>query len=269
MNEAVEQASRGGILTCASLMMGAAATEDAVARARRLPGLKVGLHLVLVEGRPVSPPGTVPDLVDDNGMFRRGMAPAGVRFFFSPGVRRQLAAEIRAQFEAFSRTGLPLDHVNTHKHFHIHPTVAEMILRIGREFGLRALRVPSEPVDVLRRATPEGPRISAPLYTPWIRLLAHRLRRGGVALNDHLFGLAWTGAMTEDRLLRLLAALPPGVSEIYAHPAVRRTELLTRAMPNYRPTDELAALMSAAVRKAISEAGIELTTYTALAGQAA
>jgi hopanoid biosynthesis associated protein HpnK len=267
VNEAVERASREGILTCASLMVTGPAAADAVARARRLPGLKVGLHLVLVEGRPALPPEAVPDLVDRSGAFEPGMARAGIRFFFRPRVRRQLAAEIRAQFEAFRSTGLALDHVNAHKHFHIHPTVSRLVLRIGREFGLRALRVPAEPTVTLRRAASAGERVARPLYEPWIALLARRLRRAGVALNDHLFGLAWTGAMTEDRLLRLLPVLPGGVSELYLHPAARRSDVLTRTMPSYRPTEELAALLSPRVRAAIAERGIELTTYTALAAE--
>ena len=47
VNEAVERAYREGILTSTSLMVGGAAAADAVERARRLPGLKVGLHVVL------------------------------------------------------------------------------------------------------------------------------------------------------------------------------------------------------------------------------
>ena len=55
VNEAVELAHTRGILTAASLMMSGAAVGDAVARARRLPALRVGLHLVLVDGAPVLP----------------------------------------------------------------------------------------------------------------------------------------------------------------------------------------------------------------------
>ena len=71
INEAIEDAHRDGILTTASLMVGASAAQDAIERARRLHSLKVGLHLVLVEGRPVSNPYDVPDLVDDPRSMRR------------------------------------------------------------------------------------------------------------------------------------------------------------------------------------------------------
>ena len=99
VNDAVEQAHREGILTAASLMVSAPAAGDAVARAREMPRLRVGLHLVLVEGRPTLPPSSVPDLVDADGMFRADMTSAAIRMFFLPRVRRQLEAE-NAQLKA-------------------------------------------------------------------------------------------------------------------------------------------------------------------------
>ena len=55
INEAIEQAHTNGILTTTCLMMSGAAVADAAARARRLPELGVGLHVVAVCGRPVLP----------------------------------------------------------------------------------------------------------------------------------------------------------------------------------------------------------------------
>src|SRR5262249_30423539 len=166
VNQAVEAGHRDGVLTRASLMGGGPATDDAVARARALPTLRVGLHVVLVDGRPVLPPDAVPGLVGSDGRFLDDMARAGVNFFFRPAVRRQLAAEIRAQFERFAATGLPLDHANAHRHFHLHPTVAGLIARIGRDFGLAAVRLPREPAAVLRRAQPARPPPPPPPPTP-------------------------------------------------------------------------------------------------------
>ena len=265
INEAVEAAHRDGVLTCASLMVGAPAAADAVARARRLSGLSVGLHLVLVEGQPTAPPGAIAALVDDSGVFDGRMVRAGFRFFFLPHVRRQLAAEIRAQFEAFRATGLMLDHVNAHKHMHLHPTVAALIVSIGREYGLAAMRVPAEPAAPLRRAgavSSLAERIGAGLLALWVGLLRRRLNRAGIIVNDHLFGIAWSGAMTETRVLSLLSHIPDdGVSEIYFHPASIRSGALVFVMPEYRHVEEFAALMSGAVRRRIVEANIDLISY--------
>src|ERR1700759_2502457 len=139
VNDAVAWAHRDGILDQASVMVAAPAVEDAVRRARAVPSLRVGLHLVVIEGPAVSPPSEIPDLVDPSGQFPSDQARLGFRYFFRPSVRRQLAREIRAQFAAFAATGLTLDHANAHKHMHLHPTVGAMMLRIGREHGLNRI----------------------------------------------------------------------------------------------------------------------------------
>jgi len=82
-------------------MVAGAAAADAVARARRLPSLRVGLHLVLVDGLPLLPPERIPDLVDARARLRSDVTTAGVGMFRRPRVRRQLAAEIEAQFCAY------------------------------------------------------------------------------------------------------------------------------------------------------------------------
>jgi hopanoid biosynthesis associated protein HpnK len=258
----VETASRDGILTSASLMVGGSASADAVARARRLPALKVGLHIVLVEGLALSPPARVPALVHADGRFRDNMALAAVRIFADPQARRQLAAEITAQFEAYAATGLPLDHVDCHKHFHLHPTIARSVIAIGRRFGMKALRVPAEPAGVLRRIEPLAASPLGWLTGAYANLLRHRVRHNGLRAPDRVFGLAWSGAMHEARLRGLVAQVPEGVSEIYLHPAT--SNAFAGAVAGYRYTDELAALTAPSVRAAVADRGIVLKGYSGL-----
>ena len=253
VNEAVERAHREGILDQASLMVAGPAAEDAVRRARTLPSLRVGLHLVVVEGPAVSPFSEIPGLVDESGQFASDQARLGFRYFFRPDVRRQLAWEIRAQFAAFAATGLTLDHANAHKHMHLHPTVGRMMIEIGREFGLRAVRVPTEPPSVLGLAgTPAG--VGARALYAWTRLLRRQVRTAGMIANDHCFGLAWSGHMTRERVHHLLAVLPDGLSEIYFHPAVERDAVLARLMPDYQHVAEFEALLDRGLRDQLREA---------------
>ena len=256
VNRAVEHAAREGVLTTASLMVGAPAAADAVCRARDLADLSVGLHLVLADGWSVLPPRRIPTLVDAHGRFGNNMVRDGVRFFALPAVRRQLEAEIRAQFQAFADTGLPLDHVNAHKHFHLHPTLLEMLLRIGSEFGVPAVRLPREPTWVARRAAGAiaGPAVAA-LLSPWLALMRRRLRAAGLAHNDYVFGMSDSGSMDEARLLEILGRLPDGVTEIYLHPAVESGASIAKSMGAYRHADELAALTSPRVHAAVAACG--------------
>ncbi len=108
---------------------------------------------------------------------RADMARVGLDLARKPAARRQLAAEITAQFEAYRATGLPLDHVNAHKHFHVHPLIAGAVLRIGRDYGMRAIRVPREPRQLLRRAEASARPRPALDIAPWSALLAVRARQ--------------------------------------------------------------------------------------------
>jgi predicted glycoside hydrolase/deacetylase ChbG (UPF0249 family) len=215
VNEAVQLANQRGILTAASLMVGAPASADAVRRARELPRLRVGLHLVLVDGAPLLPASAVPQLVDRGGRFGSRMAVDGARYFLSIKARRQLEAEIRAQFRAFAATGLTLDHVNAHKHFHLHPTLLTLMLRVGRDFGMRVVRYPYEPTRLL----------------------------GGVSLSGR----------DEATLIGALRALPPGVTEIYLHPATLSGAAISPSMGADRRAEELAALLSQRVAATLGE----------------
>lgn len=237
VNEAVERGYRDGVLRAASLMVAAPAVADAVERARRLPGLAVGLHLVLTDGPAMLPPARIPDLVEASGQFDDAMVRSSFRFL-RRDVRRQLADEIRAQFDAFAATGLSFDHVNAHKHFYLHPAILSLVLAIGPKFGMRAMRLPNEPgTDFWLR--------------PWVALMRRRMERAGMLHNDHVFGIRRSGRMDESALLEAVRNLPDGISELYLHPAARDEASID--IPGYRRRDELAALLSPRVREAVAE----------------
>ncbi|MDE2333144.1 MAG: hopanoid biosynthesis-associated protein HpnK [Rhodospirillales bacterium] len=226
VNEAVERAHREGVLTAASLMVAGDAAADAIRRAKAMPGLRVGLHLVLVDGPVVVPDGLAPGRVLPNSQ---------VRLAFRQLLRpRALRREVAAQFRAFAASGLVLDHANAHKHMHMHPLVAGSMIAEGRQHGLRAVRVPEEP--------------GSGLWCGWLR---RQVRAAGLAAPDAVWGLADTGHMDTSRALAAMGRLRPGLNEIYFHPATERDPLLVRLMPDYDHEGELAALVSPDLRRAL------------------
>ena len=253
VNVAIERGHREGIVTAASLMVAEPAAADAVARARENPSLGVGLHVVVVAGRPLLPPERIPDLVGRDGLFSNELARAGMKYFFRPGIGRQLEAEIRAQFEAFRATGLRLDHVNAQCHYHLHPTVLGLILEMARDYGRPPMRVPAEP---------GGP----PLLAPFLALMKARMRAYGITYNDHVFGFRDTGHMTEERVLRHLAALPAGTTEMYFHAATERWPGIAADLAAYQLEDEFAALVSPRVADAVRASGAERVAFRELTG---
>ncbi len=257
VNEAVEQAHSAGVVTSASLMVRGAAFADAVARARRLPRLSVGLHLVLCDGRPVTTGGQGSLLTDGGGRFVDSPLKAGWRY----GIRRRLLApaieeEIEAQFEAFAATGLRMDHVDGHHHLHMHPVVFPYVVRAASRFGASVIRIVEE--DVAGRLG--GLRVSGEASAAVLRSLASGCRRrlalaSACTTFDRVYGLRETGRLDELSLIQLARRLREKKVELYAHPD-EATEAGRR---------ERDALCSPRVRAAIAEAGYVLVNSRELA----
>jgi hopanoid biosynthesis associated protein HpnK len=243
------------------------AADDAIRRTESLPGLRVGLHLVLVEGRAALPPSQVPDLTDSNGEFSPRPLRAGLKYALRPGIRRQLEAEIRAQFEAFRATGLTLDHVDTHNHLHLHPGLLRLIVNVGGEFGLRAVRFPYEPPLLSWRASRRSllSKVAFGAFLqPLLRHMRKRLAQARIRHNDFLVGLADSGRMTLGLTTEYVQRLPDGVTEFHFHPATRRCPEIDRTMADYDPVGEFRALTDVALVRAFDAAGAERITFSEL-----
>jgi hopanoid biosynthesis associated protein HpnK len=273
VNAAVARAHREGVLTAASLMVTGGAAAEAVALARACPGLAVGLHLVLAQGRAAAPPADVSLLVAADGRFGDRPVAAGLRCAWasvSRVGRRQLRREIEAQLDAFAATGLGLTHVDGHLNMHLHPMVLPILVELAPSHGIRAMRLVREELRLalrhdrrnVARKLCEGAVFG--VLAAWA---APRLRAAGIAVADRVYGMHQTGHVDERYVLALLAVLPQGVSELYCHPAAGPSAAMASYQRGYDHAGEVAALTSSRVRAAIDDAGIDLVSYAELAGR--
>jgi len=259
-NEAVERAHRQGVLTAASLMVGEAGFEEGLRVARANPGLAVGLHLTLTDGVPVLPAAQIPALTQKNGRFRDDMAALGLLLALSPMAKAELTAEVAAQIERFTATGLTCDHVNAHKHYHLHPLIAAALMQAAAGAGVRCIRLPWEPGALVRAVDSASPRQAEWALKPWCATLRKRALNWNLLAPAQVVGLAWSGHFTAGRLLGVLPLLPGGVTELYFHPATEGG--FPGSAPGYDYAGELAALCDPRVAEAL--AGVSRGGYAAM-----
>lgn len=256
VNEAVEAAHRSGVLTCASLVVTGPKAADAIRRARSMPRLGVGLHLALLDAPSALPAQDIPDLIDkQTGDLGARPVLTGTKIALLRSVRDQARAEMRAQFELYRKTGLPLDHVDGHWHFHQHPSVTDILIReMAPEYGVVAVRLPREGALASWRAAGRRGLIrraaTGLAHAPLWRHLRRRLASAGIGANDWFFGFNDGGAMDRDQLLRTIASLPQRVSEIGMHPASAPPSGSHPPPRSWRVVDELAALVDPDVAEA-------------------
>ncbi len=271
VNEAIEHGHCEGIIGSASLMVTCDAAEDAVERARRLPGLAVGLHLVLADGKPALPPEEIPALVGRDGRFYGNLAAAGFAMARTPTARAQLAREIRAQLELYRATGLPLDHVDGHHHLQMHPIVRRILIRLAPEYGIKAIRLPREPTWTGWRATRDRPllRLSSGLtYGRMWRGMKRQFAAAGIACNDWLVGFNDAGTLASGRLGAYLARLPEGTTELCLHVATCHWDAPDAWRRSFGCVGEYRATIDPTIRALLAARNITRIAFGDLAAEA-
>ncbi|KAB0672223.1 ChbG/HpnK family deacetylase [Oryzomonas sagensis] len=264
VNAAVEKAWRDGILTCASIMPGGAAFDEAVAIAHRNPGLQVGLHLTLVQGSAVLPIDEIPGLVDEAGAFRDNPVAAGMRYFFDKGLYKQLRREIEAQIGRVKDAGIPVTHIDGHLNIHLHPTVFAFLRELMPRYGITSLRLSRERLMhnlTFNRERIAGKALERIIFGALSSQALPALKRLGIRHAGEVKGVFNSGRMNEEYLLNILDGLDGGLTEIYFHPGILPDSEITRRMPDYHHEDELAAITSQQVRQKLAALKIELTNY--------
>ena len=264
VNAGILQAYRQGVLRGTSLMVAAPARDEAIAAARECPGLDVGLHLVVCQGRSVLPAVRLGALVDGSGRFVEKPVEGGMRYFFDRSLRASLADECRAQIELHLELVGYLNHIDGHLNFHVHPVICDILLDLASEYRVPCIRLPREPVfTTLKLARDNAARklVEALIFRTLSRRTRRKMNQRGIKSTDWLFGLHQSGNLTEHYVLDVIARLPAGVTEIYGHPAAS----IGRGRPPEAAEREVEILTSPLLPLALEHAGARLTNFAELA----
>src|SRR5206468_4073876 len=142
-----------------------------------------------------------------------------------------------------------------------HPRLAVGLhLVLAPRYDIRALRLSRESLgSALRYDRTSLPRKvgDGHVFRALAAWSASRLRRAGIVTADRVYGMHQTGHVDERYLLSVIAALPPGVHEIYCHPAEAQPAALAPHQRGYDHAREVAALVSPRVREALRATGVE------------
>jgi hopanoid biosynthesis associated protein HpnK len=230
VNKAVIHAHRHGVVTSASIMACGTAFEDAVMRGRTCPDLGIGVHLTLVEERPVAPVDQVTTLVNKEGFMPRSYTAFARRWLSRQISLRDVVRELEAQVNRVLQAGIVPSHFDSHQHVHCLPGMWRTILNLARKYHVPYVRLPR--FDSLRADA----TVAQSAVRAGVNVLAWLRRRASVAEvrhADHVGGFAFSGRMTAPRLLSILNHVGPGLTEIMVHPGLLDEDLRRRYL-NWR-----------------------------------
>lgn len=263
VNQAIAELHDAGVLTSATLMARARATEEAIQLALARPTLGVGCHVVLVDGQPILSREKIPSLIDPRtGEFYATLG-AFLRNLFTGAIRpSDIEAEASAQIQLLQARGLKLTHIDTHKHTHMFPRVLRSVLLAAKQAGIRAVRNPFEPewavatarrAPLVRRAEVAALRILGPRCLTVVR-------DAGFSTTDGTIAVAATGILDENGVRALLGRMPEGCWEFVSHPGYNDQEL-AQVRTRLKESRELERRALMAIQE--SE-GFELQSFAAI-----
>ncbi len=267
VNRGIVEAHRRGVVTSATAMATGARFSEAVVLAKQQPGLGVGCHVVLTDGRPALLPERLPSLVTD-GSFRRSFSRFAVAAMRGRLAPEEIFAEADAQIGRLQDSGLRVSHLDTHKHSHMFPAVLRPLLRAARERGVRAIRNPFAPLGtlavahLLRRPYLWKRYSQVRFLRRWREQFRKEVAEAGMVTTDGTFGIVVTGAL-DDRLFQgIVGCIPEGTWEFVCHPGYCDDELMGLGGRLRESREkELEVLTSEAAREALQRHGVELISY--------
>ncbi len=269
INRGIIEGHRKGIITSTSAMANGLQFEEAVAFAKANPKLGVGVHLALVDGRPVSDQAAVPSLLNAAGNFLETPLKLLKRLITGEARQGEIQRELRAQVEKAMQAFGSVTHLDGHKHLHIYPKLFRIVVSIAKDYGIRHIRYPVEEGTSWLRIwqqyrTSEAllQYIRSRLIAGMARLTRKSLLRNGFSPPETVIGIAQTGLLNCDSLRSIIASLSEGTTELICHPGyvddglrqLRTRLVLQREL-------ELKALSDPGILNLIAAHNIQLINY--------
>lgn len=278
VNRGIAEAHRNGIVTSSSLLANGAAFASGVEMARTTPALGVGVHLNLSDGEPVAERETVKSLVNEHGQLEGRPESLLLRLARRGVALNEVEREWDAQIRKVRDCGISPTHLDGHRHVQMLPGLFEIALRLAKRHGIAAIRISHE-ASSLRAALSAGAGqkgtvvMRQGVQARGLKLLASDAReqaeRAGIAAADYFCGIAQTGELTREGVLRLLEILPEGTTELMCHPGYADADLAKSAtrLQGSRQT-EVEILTDTGVRNLVASQGIRLIDYAFVAQEA-
>lgn len=263
INRAVERAFDTGCLKSATLMAGGIAFDDAVALAKKISGLGVGIHFTLANGNPILPPKEIPSLVTEEGIFHGDYVKFLKRYLSGKISLDEVRSELAAQLEKIQRAGLRLTHVDSHQHLHHVPGIVKIVLDLAQAAGIRSMRVANAKLfdgelDSL------GKFVGRLGLSSLAKFAICQARKKNFKMPEHFAGIVAGESVSENFMIKLIEHLQDGTTEVMLHPGTDNKILQDFCEWEHDFEEELAAVTSPKVLNLLAEKNISAVNFSAL-----
>ena len=267
INRGIIEGFKKGIITSASICANGRSFEEAILLVKENPGLDIGLHIVLIEEKPLSDPSLIKSLVNKNGLLFKKNYQFLLRYFLGAIRKEDIEQEIREQFRKAFKSGLKVTHVDSHRHLHILPGILNIIIKLCQEYKVFSVRCSYQPLAVREIFSCSVNIFRTILQLPiniTCFISRRKLKNSGIYACRACYGLLHSGSFNFTNFKKTINVLEnrAGVYEIMFHPAIVDTELMCKYRHwKYNWAADFLTLTSPDIKRFVKEKNIKLLSF--------
>ncbi|MCW7466215.1 carbohydrate deacetylase [Leptospira levettii] len=257
INEAIEESFQKGILTSASLVVNGEAVEEAIRIAKRNPGLGIGLHLTLIEEKPL----IQSKYLAPNGIFPSNHNQLAQNIILGKIPMSEIIAEFEAQISYIKANVENFTHLDSHRHMHMLPKLWHSVVKLSKKYEVNKIRYVDVPFFDFRKD-----QIFKDILASGFKFV--RYFRKGLISPDSFLGFMESGNWSEDKFINLLNKFHEGIWEVGMHPGSSDKKLKLK-FPEWDTyydypfswEKEMKTITSIKVKDAIEACNIQLVSF--------
>jgi len=214
INKGIIETIEKGVVNSVSLVASGAAFDEAVDFLKKNKSVKAGIHLTLIEEKPVLAPDSIKSLVGPDGRFFRSYKDFLLRYILGKIVSCDVEAELFGQAEKIRSAGIRISHCDSHQHIHLLKKISETVILVCKDYKIPRIRIVNEPPS-LRSFVRFVPLCVMNLMSNRVRSLAAPY---GIVVADRFFGFNTSMHVTDEIIRKAKAKGGKETVELMCHP---------------------------------------------------
>lgn len=198
INDGIVDLLKNKVITGTSLMPNGEAFEDAIGKCLKIDSPNIGVHLVLVEEKPVSKASEISSLLAKNGRLHRNHRIFFIRYILGLINKKEIDTEMRSQIVKCIQTGIEPVFINGHQHLHLLPGIMNIVIGLAKEYNIPYIRIVNEPLSLSRGNLFRQVQL---LFLIFLSTLAkNKIKKAGLECNDFFVGFINAGNLNRENI---------------------------------------------------------------------
>lgn len=258
INKGIIECCEYGIVSSVSILPNGCAFEDALDFVKKNSNVSAGVHLCLIEEKPILPKDKIPSLVNEKGFFPKKYPHLFFKLYSRKINLSEIKNELDAQIKKLLNNGIIPTHLDSHQYIHLIPSIFNIVIELAKKYKIRYIRYPKR--SIYMHCSSMSGFIKKAYLTLSSGQQLSMLAKNNINCANLSFGFAESGRLNEMTIKRVLKCAQNGLNDLTCHPGYSPRNNIYNAW-HYQWQKETRIFTREGIKNLIKESNITLTNY--------